>query len=268
MGESLEVLVTKAKLGNKKALEAVVIEIKDMVYNLSLKMLFSHDDASDATQEILIKVITHLSTFKAKSQFKTWVYRVATNHLLNSKGKKSKELEMTFEDYAQFVDIGNSNEVNHSQNEGEIALLEEDIRIRCTLGLLKCLNEPDRLVYILGAVMNFNSVDAAEILAITPENFRKKLSRSKTKIKNFMSNKCGVVNPNNPCRCKKKIDFAIDNKMVKPEHLLYADISNRKFDLSDKFDSLQRTIAVYQSTPSYASPEFLLEEIKQVVGFN
>ena len=79
MKDKLKILVEKANSGDKNALELVVIEIKDLVYNLSLKMLLFPEDAKDATQEILIKIITHLSTFNHKSQFKTWVYRVATN---------------------------------------------------------------------------------------------------------------------------------------------------------------------------------------------
>lgn len=87
MSESLETLVLKANAGDKKALESVIKEIQDLVYNLSLKMLLFHDDAKDASQEILIKIVTHLSTFKHESRFTTWVYRVATNYLISHKGK-------------------------------------------------------------------------------------------------------------------------------------------------------------------------------------
>ena len=80
----------KANSGDKNALELVVLEIKDLVYNLSLKMLLFPEDAQDATQEILIKIITHLSTFKGNSSFTTWVYRILTNYLLTLKGKKIK----------------------------------------------------------------------------------------------------------------------------------------------------------------------------------
>lgn len=85
MKDKLRMLIEKANSGDRDALELVLIEIKDLVYNLSLKILLFPEDAKDATQEILIKVITHLSTFNHKSQFKTWVYRVATNYLLTHK---------------------------------------------------------------------------------------------------------------------------------------------------------------------------------------
>ena len=104
-------------------------------------MLLFPEDAKDATQEILIRIVTRLSTYRCESQFKTWVYRIATNYLLNVKGKKSRVFAMPFEEYAQLIDQGQSNLVTYTQNEGELSLLEEEVKISCTQGLLLCLNE-------------------------------------------------------------------------------------------------------------------------------
>jgi len=98
MENKLNLLVKKANEGDKKSLELVILEMNDLVYNLSLKMLLFPEDAEDATQEILIKVITHLSTFQYQSQFTTWVYRIATNYLITYKGKKSKRFAMPFKE--------------------------------------------------------------------------------------------------------------------------------------------------------------------------
>ena len=123
MDNNLNTLVKKANLGDRKSLELVILEVKDLIYNLSLKMLLFPEDAKDATQDILIKVITHLSTFNYQSQFKTWIYRVATNYLINYKGKKSIEFAMPFEDYANLIDSGQSNVVRYTTNECELSLL-------------------------------------------------------------------------------------------------------------------------------------------------
>ena len=55
--------------GDKLALEKVIIFIKDDIYYLALRMLANPEDAKDATQEIIIKIITKLSSFKFKSAF-------------------------------------------------------------------------------------------------------------------------------------------------------------------------------------------------------
>ena len=54
-------------------------------------MLGRIEDAEDAKQDILIKVITSLSSYKEKSLFSTWVYKIAVNHLINEKNKKRKK---------------------------------------------------------------------------------------------------------------------------------------------------------------------------------
>ena len=78
--EELQDLVKKATAGDKKALEALVTEVQDMVFNLSLRMLGTFSDAEDAAQDILLKMITHLSSFRGDSAFTTWVFSIAVNH--------------------------------------------------------------------------------------------------------------------------------------------------------------------------------------------
>ncbi len=78
-------LIDQAVNGDKKVLESLLLSVQDMIYNLSLRMLGSPQDAEDAVQEIMIKIITQLSTFRKESTFSTWAYRVATNYLINCK---------------------------------------------------------------------------------------------------------------------------------------------------------------------------------------
>ena len=268
MKDTLEILVQKANTGDRKALKALVLHIKDYIYNLSLKMLLYPKDAEDATQEILIKVITHLSTFNHKSKFMTWIYRVATNYLLSYKGQKNKEFAMPFNDYADLIDTGHSDIVKYSTNEGELSLLEEEVKVSCTQGLLLCLNSVDRMVYILSVILEFNSVEGAEIMEITAENFRKKLSRSRTKIRNFLDNKCGLANPKNPCRCNKKIDFLIDQKIMNPNDLRFAGFSQRSIDLVNRLGQLEKSIAIYRSVPKAEAPVTIFNNIKQILALD
>lgn len=265
MEQPIEILVEKANSGDKRALETVVMEIKDLIYSLSLKMLLFPEDAEDATQEILIKVITHLSTFSHQSKFTTWVYRVATNYLLTHKGKRSKEFAMPFDEYSILVESGQSSVVNYSKNEGEISLLEEEVKISCTQGLLLCLTELDRMVYILSAILEFDSNEGGAILGITPQNFRKKKSRAIGKIRNFMNNKCGLANPDNPCRCTKKIDFLIQKQIIDPHKLRFAHISGRSIDLIDQISHLEKSVAIFRSNPKFNAPDTLVHKIKEII---
>lgn len=266
MKDTLEVLVAKAQNGDRRSLENLIVDIKDLVYNLALRMLLYPMDAQDATQEILVKIVTHLSTFKGDSKFQTWVYRVATNYLLTQKAKRGIGFAMSFEAYAQqLIDAGHSETIAYTQNKGEQLLLEEEVKVSCTHGMLLCLNKTNRMVYILGVILEFNSIEGSQILDITPENFRKQLSRSKTKLRNFLDAKCGIANSNNPCRCNKKIDYLINRKIIDPKNLRFATQKERSIELVETIKTLEKSAAIYRSTPQYATPETLVQKMKETI---
>jgi len=63
----LEDLVEQAKSGDKDVLEEIIRRIQDKIYGLAIRMLYIPANAEDAVQEILVKVITHLGTFKGRA---------------------------------------------------------------------------------------------------------------------------------------------------------------------------------------------------------
>ena len=95
--EEMQVLVEKATAGDKKALETLITCVQDMVFNLSLRMLGTFHDAEDASQDILLKIMTHLSSFKGDSSFTTWVFRIALNHLKDYKKHMFAQFPLSFE---------------------------------------------------------------------------------------------------------------------------------------------------------------------------
>ena len=75
------VQVEAARQGSRAALEALVNAAKGPVFNLAMRMLAHREDAEDATQEILIKIITHLGEVRDTDLAGAWAFRVATRHL-------------------------------------------------------------------------------------------------------------------------------------------------------------------------------------------
>lgn len=62
--QEMAAIIERAVAGDKEALEAVLTGAQDQVFNLSLRMLGTFPDAEDASQDILLKVMTHLSSFR------------------------------------------------------------------------------------------------------------------------------------------------------------------------------------------------------------
>lgn len=94
--ESGESLVTKSLGGGRDALAALVRRPQSWVFNLALRMVCRREVAEDAIQEILIKAVTKLSAFAGQSAFRTWLYRIAVNHLLNVRKSEMEAKQMTF----------------------------------------------------------------------------------------------------------------------------------------------------------------------------
>ena len=91
-----------AQNGDQESLEWLVRRHSPWIYNIALRLLYHPDDAQDASQEILVKVITRLSTFEGRSGFRTWLYRIALNHLLTM--KRLRRERWTFEAYGRVLE--------------------------------------------------------------------------------------------------------------------------------------------------------------------
>src|SRR5436190_6118918 len=77
------VLVAEAQHGSRAALEKLVLRHQAWIFNIAVRMVFEPHDAEEVTQEVLVKVITKLGTFRGESKFRTWLYHIAANHVLN-----------------------------------------------------------------------------------------------------------------------------------------------------------------------------------------
>jgi RNA polymerase sigma factor (sigma-70 family) len=276
---ALEPQVALAKAGDAAALESLVRAIQPEIHTLALRFLWHPQDAQDATQEILIRVVTGLQGFQGASRFRTWVYRVACNALLTLKDKKRMELRaMSFEDFARDLEEGLQDEPAHS---GEVAgaspdhaLLLEEVKIGCTLGMLLCLDREHRLAYVLGEVMELEDQEACEVLEITPAAFRKRLSRARADITALMQARCGLFDAANACRCSRRTATAIALGRVDPGHLLFASSAEqaRRFPqvlhtIRD-LETTRRAAALYRSQPAPQPPAVFARWLREVLAAN
>lgn len=267
--QNVEELVVRAIAGDKRALEELITFIQPRIYNLSIRMLKSPGEAEDASQEILIKIVTHLSDFRNQSAFTTWAYRISANHLMNIQ----RNNRMTFEEFSegleQSLSVDDPRELEERYDEN---LLSEEIKRNCTLGMLTCLDNDLRLALILGEVFQLNSEEAASILEITPPAYRKRLSRARTSLISFVSNNCGLINPAKPCRCHKHIKNKILMKKLDPNHLQYVqrleadDLDQAVRSYSEELSDLQKTSLLLGTPSTYSTSSQSLNSIRRALG--
>jgi hypothetical protein len=121
--------------------------------------------------------------------------------------------------------------------------------------MLQCLDREHRLAYILGEIMELDHIEAATALETTPSAFRKRLSRARERILSFMTARCGLIDPANACRCRRRVNTAMALKRVDPSHLLFATSQEtaRRFPqvLAEirRLEESRRAAALYRSHP-------------------
>jgi RNA polymerase sigma factor (sigma-70 family) len=216
-------LIKQVQNGKRESLETLITRHQRWIYNIVLRMLYHPHDAEDATQEILIKVITRLSSFEGRSSFRTWLYRIVVNHVLNMKRGRVEEANWTFAKYGDGLKSAPDEELPDPNSvPADLKILVDEARIGCTSGMLLCLDREQRLIYILGEIFGVTNSIGAELMDISRDNFRQKLSRARRDLHNFMQNQCGLINKANPCRCAKKTRAFMQAGYIDPRNLLFA----------------------------------------------
>lgn len=202
---TLEETTRSALDGDRDALDVLVRALQGDVYGLALRMLWNREDAEDATQEILIRIVTHLSQFGFKSRLKTWAYRITVNYILDVKKSAIEQLHLSFDRFAEDLEAGIQ---PVSASDSEQSLLIEEVKVGCSMAMLQCLDRPHRAAYVLGEVMELSGTEAAEILEISSDLFRKRLQHAREAVLAFTRSHCGLVSDSARCQCHRRVPAA------------------------------------------------------------
>lgn len=256
--EELQALVEKATAGDKEALETLVAGVRDIVFNLSLRMLGTFPDAEDATQDILLKMITHLSSFRGDSLFTTWVFSIAANYLKNYKRHMFAQYPLSFEYYGDDIENGKIEDVPDLTQNVEKDILAEELKMSCTNVMLQCLDTESRCIFILGTMFKIDSRIAGDILEMTPEAFRQRLSRIRRKMADFLGQYCGEYGGGR-CKCKDRVNYAIQSHRINPLQLDYTaatEISiQTMLDVKNAMEDIDDLSQDFSFCKPYQSPE-------------
>lgn len=245
-----------ARAGDLPALDRLLRRHQPWVFNLALRMVWRREAAEDATQEILVKAVTHLGSFEGRSTFSTWLHRIAVNHLLNVRKSEMEERRMTFTDMGHSLDDCEDADLpDESLLPIDHGLLVEEAKLGCVTAMLMCLDRRQRLAFILGEIFGVTSEEGGAVMEITAVHFRQLLTRARRDLYHFMQDKCGLVNSANPCRCARKASAFMRRGWLDPRRRQFtperlAAVRDVAPDRLDELQSLQRAYAeVYRDSP-------------------
>lgn len=258
--------IKKATLGDKEALETVLLGVRDLVFNLSLRMLGTFPDAEDASQDILLKIMTHLSSFHGKSAFSTWVFSIALNHLKNYKKHMFAKFPLSFDFYGDDIRNANIRDVPDLTQNVERAILAEELKLSCTNVMLQCLDTESRCIFILGTMFKVDSKIAGDILGLTPEAYRQRLSRIRKKMGDFLKEYCGEYG-NGTCHCADRVNYAIQSRRINPAQLNFTTaVPKEMLEFQNAMEEIDGLSQEFSFCKAYQSPQSLKKFVEDFLN--
>ncbi|WP_394831194.1 RNA polymerase sigma factor [Pendulispora rubella] len=258
-------LIALAVDGDRHAIEKIVRTLQKPIHGVALRMLLHRVDAEDATQEALIRIITRLAQYRGEAKFSTWAWRIAVRRILDFREERAAAAQRSFDAFANDLAEGRDDQaVPRPEDE----LLHRQLKVACSRAMLQCLDGDHRIAFILGEILGFSSDEAAEVLEIEAAAFRKRLSRARTALVEFLSRTCGVFEPKAPCACHRRIDRAINLGRVKRNDLEVREEDGNVPALQAHLSTLSemhRLTAYYRSDPDPKSKRDFVVTLRTMI---
>lgn len=116
-----------------------------------------------------------------------------------------------------------------------------------------------------------SSEQGAAILEITPAAFRKRLSRARERIQDFLTKHCALINPENPCKCEHQVALQLDTGRFDDKHMIFAKhpcrIKDKENTLNHirEMDELNQIAVLYKRYPDFRTPAVFIENLRGLV---
>ncbi len=257
-------LISRSLQGDRIALEALILRHQSWIYNIAIRMVYDRYAAEDITQEVLIKLITKLGSFDpAKGAFRTWLYRIVVNHIINARTSRNETMMENALRGEQFEDVVARLPARRATGGHDAEPYRDEIKMACVQCTLFGLNRRERMIFILGAIFDVTDGIGSEICAVSKANYRKILSRTRTRLFHFFRDRCGLVNEANPCRCGDRLAAMVHCGMIDTRDLLvHRDSHGRIRDIVSGAmrrieESYPEFVSLFRGQPFLKSPDMV-----------
>jgi RNA polymerase sigma-70 factor (ECF subfamily) len=174
-------LVALAQKGDHQALSRLVVEYRNRIYHLGLRLMGNEQDAEDILQETFLIMVKKIHQFKGNSSFYTWLYRIAVNiGLRKLKSKPRKYTHISIDD--PDIEYISSTETAEWPSFDYSRFNDKQLRKKLDK-LIEKLPDIYRTVFILRDLHELSTEDTSKILQITPSNTKIRLMRARNYLK-------------------------------------------------------------------------------------
>ena len=184
-----ETLVRQCQHGDPEAMSCLIVKYQDRIYNTILKICSNRDDAAELTQDTFVKVIESIQTFRGKSSFYTWLFRVAVNLTINYCRRRFKlspvSLDATNENLEKQRERFASILADSEKNDPALIAQNKEL-VQQVIESIGQLSEEYRVILILRDIEQMSYAEIAEVLNIEYGTVKSRLSRARTALRQFL----------------------------------------------------------------------------------
>ncbi|MBC9794732.1 RNA polymerase sigma factor [Sinomicrobium weinanense] len=165
--------------GDASAFAPLVERYKDMVFTLAVKMLRDREEAEEVAQDVFVTCYCSLSTFKGRSKFSTWLYKIVYHRCLDVlRGKKK---------YVVSDDIDAVIEVEEKELNALQQIVEND-RNEAIRKAVRLLPEEDQVLIWMYYFDELTVKEIAKVVHLSEANVKVKLFRSRKFLYRLLQN--------------------------------------------------------------------------------
>ncbi|MEM6928442.1 MAG: RNA polymerase sigma factor [Myxococcota bacterium] len=254
--------VARAIDGDRDAVAGIVTALERPFFHLALRMLMQHDDAEEACQEALLRVVTRLSSWRGESRFSTWAWSVATRSVLDYGRGRARRPLLSFDDFA--LDLEQLRD-DDAEERVEDAVLLAQVKVGCARAMLQCLDGDHRVAYVLGEILGVDGPEAAVALGLAPAAYRKRLSRARQRLAAALSRSCGVRREEAGCRCHRRVAPARAKGRLDARDAATLDLPELREQVRS-LDAIQATAQFFAADPQASVAERVLPAVERALG--
>jgi RNA polymerase sigma-70 factor (ECF subfamily) len=172
-----------------------------MIRAMARRMILDRTEAEDAAQQAWLAVLEGLPRFRGRSSLSTWIYSVASRVILRHAAGERTHSTRFIRAYLRADEPGlAAPDIQAPDHRTWVKRMCD----RCLTGILHCLDDTDRLVYVLSDVVEVEGAEIAAITGLPRTAVRQRVVRIRRKLRRFLEGECVLFNPHGSCACRMR----------------------------------------------------------------
>ncbi len=174
-------LVRLAQEGRPEAFEELVKKYQSKVFSMAMSFIRNREAADDAAQEVFLKAYLALPKFHLKSEFGTWLYRIAINHVKDVLRKQGRAKEVPLDD------VGEPSTTDENVLEKTVLERQAEDRKSLVQGFVQKLPDKYRTIVTLRDIQGMPYEEISRVLHLSPGTVDSRLYRARRMLRKKLS---------------------------------------------------------------------------------